>query len=94
MVHDPETYAIIGAAMEVHRELGAGFPEAPYREALLLELKERDIPTECEVRLPIVYKGKQFKTHYRADFVCYGGILVEAKALKELTGVEESQVLT
>lgn len=90
---DPQTHAIIGAAMEVHCELGAGFLESVYQEALALELKERGIPFAAEVELPISYKGERPVTFFRADFICYGEVVVELKALKALSGVEESQLL-
>jgi GxxExxY protein len=92
-IRDPQTYAIIGAAMEVHRELGAGFLEPAYQEALAVELSARDVPYEREVDIPIVYKGVSLGLHYRPDFVCYGGVLVELKALSHLTTIEDAQVI-
>lgn len=65
---DDQTYAIIGAAMEVHKELGCGFLEAVYQEAFAVELSERGIPFRRECVLPIKYKGSLLETHYRADF--------------------------
>jgi GxxExxY protein len=90
---DPRTYAIIGAAMEVHKTLGLGYLEAVYHEALQIEMGLQNIPFAHEVDLPINYKGQRLKTTYRADFVCYGAIIVETKALKNLTGVEEAQLI-
>ncbi len=90
---DPETFAIIGAAMEVHRELGHGFLEAVYQEALAIELTIRKIPFQREVPLPVVYKGEKLICSYRADFVCYENVLVELKAISQLTGADEAQVI-
>jgi GxxExxY protein len=90
---DPRTYAIIGSAMEVHRTLGLGFLEAVYHEALQIELELQHIPYASEVALPITYKNVKLKTTYRADFICYESIIVEIKALKNLTGTEESQLI-
>src|SRR6185503_7180076 len=83
---DPQTYAIIGAAMEVHRQLGHGFLEAVYKEALAIELELRGIPFKREVPLSIYYKGKLLDCKYQADFICYGDIIVEAKAIADLIG--------
>jgi GxxExxY protein len=66
---DPQTYAIIGAAMEIHRQLGHGFLEAVYRDAALIEFPLRQIPFEKEVALPVHYKGILLPARYRADFV-------------------------
>jgi GxxExxY protein len=90
---DPETYAVIGAAMEVHRELGHGFLEAVYQDALAVELNSRKIPFEREKVLPVMYKGGILPASYKADFICFGDVLVECKALTTVGGLEESQVL-
>jgi len=90
---DARTYVVIGAAMEVHKQLGCGFLESVYHEALAIEMVSRDIPFKHEVALPIVYKGQHLKTFYRADFVCFEEIIVEIKARAELGGVEKAQIL-
>ena len=93
MEKDQETFAIIGAAMEVHRELGHGFLELVYQTALALEFRERGIPFKAEVALPIRYKGKSLTCAYRADFVCYENIIVETKAIARLTSSDHAQLI-
>jgi GxxExxY protein len=90
---DPQTYAIIGAAMEIHRQLGHGFLEAVYQDAAVIEFPLRQISFEKEVMLPIRYKNTLLPTYYRADFVCFSEIIVEFKALSRLSSVEEAQLL-
>lgn len=77
-----EVYQIIGAAMEVANELGCGFLEAVYQEALEVELYERHIPTEPQKLISISYKNKILKHDYLADFICYSQIIIEIKASK------------
>ena len=88
-----ESFRIIGACMEVHKELGYGFLEAVYQEALEKELISKEISINREVELPIYYKGKKLLKHYRADFICYDKIILEIKALPDLTTQHEAQVL-
>lgn len=90
---DPLTHQIIGAAMEVHRTLGPGFLEAVYHEALCIEFASKDIPFQWEVELPIYYKDELLTTRYRADFVCYHNIIVELKAINQLSSKEASQII-
>ena len=88
-----ESYKIIGAAMEVHKELGAGFLESVYQEAFELELQKQEITYKREALLNIFYKGQKLNKRYAADFVCYNKIVVKLKALGELSTDHEAQVL-
>ena len=90
---DPETYAIIGAAMAVHGELGHGFLEQVYQEALAKELETRQIPFRREAPLRVLFKGEPLACEYRVDFVRFDKVVVELKALGKLTGIDESQVI-
>jgi len=76
---DPRTYAIIGAAIEVHQQLGHGFLEPVYQEAMAIELGLIAIPFQKEVELPVVYKAQKLKTFYKADFLCFESVIVELK---------------
>lgn len=84
---------MLGAAVEVHRQLGEGFLERVYQRALSLELRERGIPHKCEVSVPILYKGHELDCNYRADMICFDGLLVELKSQSDLTEVDEAQVI-
>ena len=88
-----EVYAIVGAAIEVHRALGSGFLEAVYQEAMEIELTSRQIPFVPRQALTIYYKNQRLKKEYEADLVCHQQIIVELKALDRLSGKEEAQLL-
>jgi len=79
--------------MEVYNELGAGFLEPVYQEALEIELTERGVPFEAQKELRIRYKGRLLKKTYQVDMIVFGKVIVELKALDHLTSREESQVL-
>jgi GxxExxY protein len=89
---DAQTYTIIGAAMAVHGELGHGFLEAVYQAALEKEFQKRKINYEREKRLPVYYGGEVI-AEYQADFLCFGEVIVELKALQKISGNEEAQVI-
>ncbi len=88
-----ESYKIIGACMEVHKKLGAGFLESVYSEALELELKNADIFYEKEKKLPVFYEDKPLNKYFRADFVCFNSIIIELKATKYLIDADRQQTL-
>lgn len=79
--------------MEVHRCLGRGFTEYVYQDALELEFKKRDVPFEREKAISVNYKGTELKHGYVADFLCYGEIILELKAVSELDDVHRAQLI-
>jgi GxxExxY protein len=91
--NDPQTYAIIGACMAVHNELGPGFLEAVYQEALAIEFTRRNIPFVREKPLLIFYAGQQLAIRYDSDFYCFDSIILELKALAELISKHHAQVI-
>lgn len=88
-----ETYEVVGAAMEVYYKLGPGFLESVYQHALAIELELRDIPFRREERFTISYKGRILDKEYVADFFCYDQIVVELKAVVQLSPVDWAQVI-
>jgi GxxExxY protein len=88
------TERIIGAAIEVHRELGPGLLESVYEECLCEELRLRGIPFRCQIELPVTYKGIQTGGKYRIDLIVADEVLVELKSLEHILGVHEAQLLT
>lgn len=91
--NDPQTYAINGAAMAVHRELGRGFLESVYQEALAVEFEIRGIPFKREVHLPVRYRDRMLAVFFKADFVCFDDIIVEVKAIDALGPIDEAQAI-
>ena len=88
-----ETYNIIGAAMEVHKQLGCGFTEKVYQDALERELQLRSIPYQREARMQVTYKGVMLDSEFVPDFVCYGHIIVELKAVEEIENLHRAQAI-
>lgn len=85
---------IIGAAIEVHRELGPGLLESVYEHCLVRELREAGLRVSRQLPLPLVYKGEQLDGMFRLDLVVEETIVVEVKAVEELNDVHLAQVLT
>ena len=80
--------------MTVHRELGPGFLESAYGDALELEFQMQGIPYEREKEIDILYKGCPIRTKYYADFLCYGDVIVELKTVERLADIHRAQLFT
>lgn len=93
LLYKEEVYQIIGAAMEVYNQLGNGFLEGVYQDALAIELTMRNIPFKEQVPLEICYKGQPIRHHYTPDMLLFDKIIVELKAISTLGRVEEAQLL-
>lgn len=93
LIYKEESYNIIGSCMEVHKELGTGFLEPVYQEAVAIQFRNDSISFEKEKELVIMYKEIELRKRYIADFVCFGKIIVELKALNSLNTNHEAQVL-
>jgi len=92
LLYSEETYQIIGAAIEVHQIIGCGFTEPLYQEAFEEELRIRNIPFQREQTYRFTYKGKCLNKEFRPDFVCFGKIIVELKAVSDLVDEHIAQV--
>ena len=88
-----ESYAIIGACFEVYKEKGNGFVEPVYQECLELELAGQKIAFTAQGALRLTYKGTELQQRYVPDFLCYEKIILEIKAVKQLTDEHRAQVL-
>jgi GxxExxY protein len=91
---DPLTEAIIGGAIEVHRELGPGLLESAYAECLAHELSLAGLAFAREVRVPVRYKGLALDCGYKVDFVVDRRVVVELKAVEGVLPVHEAQLMT
>lgn len=92
-IYPKESYAIIGAAMEVHSTLGPGFLESVYQEAMEIELAKRNIPFEAQQKIQIQYKGINLNQYYIADLVCFDKIIVELKATSSILPEHKAQII-
>ncbi|MGC1372570.1 MAG: GxxExxY protein [Candidatus Sulfotelmatobacter sp.] len=91
---DPRTASIIGAAIEVHRQLGPGLLESAYEQCLCHELHLRGLPFKCQVDLPVSYKGLQLDCGYKIDLIVGEEVVVELKSVEKILPVHEAQLLT
>jgi len=93
LVFEEETFAIRGAVFKVYCEMGGGFLEAVYQECLEKELTSRGIPHVSQQELKLAYKGAQLQQFYKPDLICYGQIILELKAVKEIAPEHKAQVI-
>jgi len=91
---DPRTSQIIGAAIEVHRQLGPGLLESAYEQCLCHELHLRGLPFKCQVDLPVSYKGLQLDCGYKIDVIVGDEVILELKSVERILPVHEAQLLT
>jgi len=92
IVYKEESYRIMGACFEVYKEMGCGFLEAVYQECLEMEFAANDIPFVPQVELKLNYKGRPLKQVYIPDFICFDRIILEIKAVTELSDAHRAQV--
>lgn len=88
-----ESYLIQGAIFEVYRIMGCGFLEAVYQECLAQEFTARGIPFSAQSELHLIYKGMPLKQSYKPDFICYGKIIIELKAIKQVATEHKAQLI-
>ena len=93
LVLKQEVFDIVGAAMDVYNELGSGFLESNYQEAIELELTSRAIPLARQVPLRVRYKTQVLSKAFVADLICFGSVLIELKAISQTTKADEAQIL-
>jgi len=92
ILYKDEVCAIQGAVFDVYREMGCGFLEPVYQACLEKELKSRGIPFASQKELRLSYKGEVLNLTYKPDLVCYGTIIVELKAVKDIDDVHRAQI--
>lgn len=92
LIYKQESYSIRGAVFEVYKEKGCGFAEPVYQECLEIEFGIKSVPAVPQPRLLLNYKGRQLRNEYLPDFICYGKIILESKAVSSLTDAHRAQV--
>ena len=93
LLYFSEVRKIVGCAFRVYNSLGSGFLEAVYRDALMIEFRDEDIPAEMEKHLDVYYKGEKLLSTYKTDIICFGQIILELKAIAKLTDADSAQLL-
>ena len=92
IIYRTQSFEVIGACFEVYKEKGSGFLEAVYQECLEMEFGDRKIPFIAQQPLALTYKGRPLKSKYAPDFICYGKIVVELKAVSALNDEHRAQI--
>lgn len=93
LLFEKDSYMIRGCALEVHKELGCGFLEKVYQDALEIEFRNAGVPYEREKQIKVQYKGETLMHDYYADFVCYESIIIELKAVETVLPIHKAQTI-
>jgi len=93
ILYKEESFAIIGACFNVYNDKGHGFLEPVYQECLGIELEFQGIPAEPQKKLDLFYRGQKLEHFYQPDFICFGKIIIELKAVEKITDAHRAQVL-
>ena len=93
IIYSDESYRIIGACFEVYKEKGCGFHEPVYQECLGIEFRLQGIPAVSKPKLELAYKGEKLEQRFEPDYICFGKIIVELKAVSQLTDDHRAQVM-
>ncbi len=93
LIYPEESYEIVGACFNVYKEKGCGFTEPVYQECLEIELEYQEIPFEAQKKLKLAYRGRELKQTFKPDFICYGKIVMEIKAVANLIDKHRAQLL-
>lgn len=93
LIYKDEAYAIVGACFEVYKDKGCGFVEPVYQECLAIEFEYRGIPFQAQAHMDLFYRGRKLSPFYKPDFICFGKIIVEIKAVSRLMAEHRAQVM-
>lgn len=93
LIYKDEAYAIVGACFEVYKDKGCGFVEPVYQECLAIEFEYRGIPFQAQAQMDLFYRGRKLSPFYKPDFICFGKIIVEIKAVSRLIAEHRAQVM-
>ena len=93
ILYKEESFAVIGACFNVYNDKGHGFLEPVYQECLMIELEFQGIPAEPQKKLDLFYRNQKLEHFYQPDFICFGKIIIELKAVEKITDAHRAQVL-